>query len=158
MTSTLLLDRMTPASAFAWTFLSDRVMGGVSQGAAAIEEDAIRLTGKVSTENNGGFVQVRTALQGVPPAAQGLILRVRGTPQRYFIHLRTAQSARPWEFFQTAFDAQGDWRDLRLPFAVFEARGGVRDGLRAEAIRSLGLAAYGRDHEADVSLSALGLY
>ena len=43
-----------------WAYLADTVMGGVSQGRAEFSSDALRLTGKVSTENNGGFIQVRT--------------------------------------------------------------------------------------------------
>ena len=41
-----------------WVLVSDRVMGGISNGAMAREtvagRDAIRMTGGVSLENNGG--------------------------------------------------------------------------------------------------------
>ena len=43
-----------------WAYLADTVMGGVSQGRAEFSNGALRLTGQVSTENNGGFIQVRT--------------------------------------------------------------------------------------------------
>jgi len=153
-------DRMTPAGAFAWSFLSDRVMGGVSTGAAAFDDEAIRLTGEVSTKNRGGFVQVRAGIDAPwPEDAKGLILRVRGTPQRYFVHLRTATTTRPWQFHQAAFQATEDWRDVRLPFAEFVPQGGAHPAsVHPERVRSIGLAAYGRDHEADVSLAALGLF
>ena len=46
-----------------WVYFSDTVMGGRSSGAAErVNVDgraAIKLTGNVTTENNGGFVQVR---------------------------------------------------------------------------------------------------
>jgi hypothetical protein len=46
-----------------WVYLADTVMGGVSEGSANIidtpEGKAIKLFGKVSTQNNGGFIQVR---------------------------------------------------------------------------------------------------
>ena len=159
MSTILTLGEMTPAQTFAWSFLSDQVMGGLSRGAAAFEGEAIRLTGRVSTANRGGFIQVRAEVAALPEAAEGLVLRVRGTPQRYFLHLRTAAAARPWQFHQAAFEATENWRDVRLPFPAFEARGGAQpDVPRPETVRSIGLAAYGRDHEADVSLAAVGLY
>ena len=38
-----------------WAYLADTVMGGVSQGSAEFAAGALRLTGQVSTKNNGGF-------------------------------------------------------------------------------------------------------
>ena len=41
-------------------------MGGISQGQAVLEQEGemffARLTGNVSTANNGGFIQLRTNL------------------------------------------------------------------------------------------------
>ena len=46
-----------------WEFISDNVMGGISFGKLQfISEEGYtfaRLTGKVSLENNGGFIQFR---------------------------------------------------------------------------------------------------
>jgi hypothetical protein len=43
-----------------WTYFADTVMGGVSTGNATFERDAVgsfvRLSGEVSTDNNGGFI------------------------------------------------------------------------------------------------------
>ena len=48
------------------------------------------MTGRVSTENKGGFIQIRMELP-TPPSAEsaGVRLVVRGNEQRYFVHLRT---------------------------------------------------------------------
>ena len=47
-----------------WLYISDRTMGGISEGQAALEQDGkmffARLTGNVSTANNGGFIQLRS--------------------------------------------------------------------------------------------------
>ena len=47
-----------------WQYVSDRVMGGVSDGQVTLEQDGemyyARLTGNVSTKNNGGFIQLRS--------------------------------------------------------------------------------------------------
>ena len=59
-----------------WRFFTDRVMGGVSSGKVAfIREDGrvhAHMTGNVSTENNGGFIQMRLELDdGAPEDATG---------------------------------------------------------------------------------------
>lgn len=155
---------LAPAAAREWEFLADTVMGGVSTGAARREtvdgRAVLRLTGDVSTENRGGFVQMRSPVDGgLPDRAQGLVLRVRGNGERYFVHLRTRATVLPWQFFQAPFDTGPDWAELRLPWAAFTAKGGlVLGGLRPGAIRSVGLVAYGRDHRADLWLSDIGWY
>ena len=49
-----------------WSFFTDGVMGGLSQGTAIITSDndmpCYKMTGKVTTENNGGFIQIRQIL------------------------------------------------------------------------------------------------
>ncbi len=146
---------MTPVGAVQWRYFADTVMGGVSEGTAAFEDGVLRLTGTVSTANNGGFIQVRTDLpQGAPDAATGLRIRVRGNGARYFIHLRTRASRLPWQYYQAGFSAGASWSEIALPFAEFRpSGGGLPETPRAENIRSLALVAYGADYEADVSLS-----
>ena len=45
-----------------WEYISDNVMGGVSEGKAEIlDQDNnyfLRLSGNVSTKNNGGLIQI----------------------------------------------------------------------------------------------------
>ena len=59
-----------------WRFFTDGVMGGVSRGQVTFpQEDGqvyARMTGRVSTENNGGFIQA--ALDLAPRFAPDLIL------------------------------------------------------------------------------------
>ena len=53
-----------------WRFFTDGVMGGVSTGQIAFEEEAgspfLRMTGHVSTANRGGFIQARRDLTEPP--------------------------------------------------------------------------------------------
>ena len=48
--------------ALRWRLVTDTVMGGVSQGVLSRKtvaaRDAVRMRGDVSTENNGGFIQI----------------------------------------------------------------------------------------------------
>lgn len=158
-------DRIQPITreeAGAWSFLSDQVMGGVSEGAAAYAEENgtgfLRLTGDVSTENRGGFLQMRRAI-ALPAEAEGLVLRVRGNGARYYVHLRTSGLRMPWQFYQASFETSPDWREVRLPFSAFVPRGGFqRPDLRPDTVESLGIAAYGADYAADVAVAGLGVY
>jgi len=49
-----------------WNFITDQVMGGVSTGKFTVEAvegvKCYKMTGDVSTKNNGGFIQIRAKL------------------------------------------------------------------------------------------------
>ena len=147
-----------------WEFISDQVMGGVSTGRALREgkggDRVLRLQGRVSTENNGGFIQARLDLpQALPKNAEGIVLEVRGNAQTYYVHARTTGTLLPWNFYQASYEVSRDWQELRIPFSDFEAQGRLlRKSLAPEKIRSLAVVAYGRDHDADLSLRSLGYY
>jgi len=159
-----MIEDFTAAPETRWSYLSDQVMGGVSEGRARFgDEDGrayVRLTGAVSTENRGGFVQVRRPVDpGFPAEAEGLVLTVRGNGERYFVHLRTTGTLLPWQYYQAPFDTGPAWAEVRIPFAAFKPSGGLlRRALRPESVRSIGIVAYGRDHAADVSVAQIGLY
>ena len=154
--------RMTPDAS--WTYVSDQVMGGVSTGGARIETvdgtSHLRLTGQVSTANRGGFIQARIELQDAPPAqAQGVLIRVRGNGEGYFVHLRTGGTLLPWQYYQAPFATTADWVEVRIPFADFKPSGALLRGqIRPDSIRSIGIVAYGRDYTADVSVAEVGFY
>jgi hypothetical protein len=147
-----------------YAFFTDQVMGGVSTGAARVvgagDAPHLHLTGVVSTENRGGFIQARVRLPApLPEAAQGVVLRVKGNGGRYFVHLRTRGTVLPWQYYQAGFETTGAWQDLRLPFTDFVPSGALlRATPRPETVTSLAAVAYGRDHEADLSFRWVGLY
>ncbi|RDC71110.1 NADH ubiquinone oxidoreductase [Rhodovulum sp. 12E13] len=143
-----------------WRYLSDRVMGGVSKGAAEATGGAIRLSGTVSTENRGGFIQVRTELATpLDPAARGIALEARGNGERYFVHLRTRGTRLPWHYYQAGFATAPEWQEARLPFTSFRASGALLRGTpRPQDVTSIGLVAYGRDHEADLEVRSLWIW
>lgn len=149
-----------------WEYVADTVMGGVSQGqalrATLAGRDAIRLTGTVSLENNGGFVQIAFDLRedgGIFDASDwtGVALDVLGNGADYDLRLRTDQITRPWQSFRTQFTAPATWTTVQIPFATLEAH-------RTEArfdparLRRVGILAIGRVMQADIAVAGVRLY
>ena len=161
---TMLIDDFSPNSNGQWRYFADTVMGGVSDGSARIVQTdigpAAHLYGQVSTENNGGFIQIRTGLNGkAAQNAEGLRLRVRGNGETYYIHLRTSGSFMPWQYYFAEFPTTSNWTEVWLPFNSFKASArGMRKALRPRAISSLGVVAYGKDHQADLWVEEISLY
>lgn len=147
-----------------WDYFSDQVMGGVSEGRVSFEtaegQPVLRLMGKVSTANRGGFIQARTALDApLPDTAQGIVLTVRGNAQPYYLHIRTKWTVLPWQLYQAKFDTSTAWKEVRIPFTAFGPYGGLlRPTFNVGDIRSLAVVAFGRDHDADLSVRAIGVY
>ncbi len=147
-----------------WRVITDTVMGGVSTGQVEfIQEDGethAHMTGRVSTENNGGFVQIRIELSSPPPEnAAGLRLIVRGNNQRYFVHLRTEGTVLPWQYYQAGFEVTEAWSEVFLPFTDFVPSGWLlRSVPKPESLKSIGIVAFGRDHEAEVDLREIAYF
>jgi len=147
-----------------WRFFTDSVMGGVSAGRVEFlsrgADSFARLTGTVSTDNNGGFIQMRMVLPAPPPAGtRGVRLVARGNGQRYFIHLRTRGTILPWQYYQAGFDTGRDWQEIRLPLARFSASGRLlRATPRADDLESIAVVAFGRDHVAEIDIREIGFY
>ncbi len=147
-----------------WRFFTDSVMGGVSTGRVAFLKEGDRtyahMTGDVSTENNGGFIQMRMDLpDGAPEDASGVRLIVRGNDQTYFVHLRTGGTMLPWQYYQAGFKVTGDWGEVRLPFDAFKLSGRLSRAIPlADSIKSIAVVAYGRDHQAEIDVREVGFY
>jgi len=147
-----------------WDYFSDQVMGGVSEGRVAFEmvdsQPVLRLTGRVSTANNGGFIQARLKLDApLPDTAQGIILTVRGNAQPYYLHLRTKWTILPWQLYQAKFETSQTWQEVRVPFEAFAPYGKLlRQSFKISDVQSIAVVAFGRDHDADLSVRAIGVY
>ncbi|MGY6704582.1 CIA30 family protein [Roseinatronobacter sp.] len=154
------------ANGAVWEVISDRVMGGVSHGTITREElrgrPALRMQGRVSLENNGGFVQVALDLDPhgrMINASQwsGLELDVIGNREAYNLHLRTAEVVRPWQSYRTGFRPAPEWRTIRLPFTDFTSHR-IDAPLDLSRLRRLGIVAIGRSFDADIAIGGIRFF
>jgi hypothetical protein len=150
-----------------WQYVSDRVMGGISDGQVTIEQDGemyyARLTGNVSTANNGGFIQLRSGVSFANTEKdgknlKGVRLNVRGNGETYDIHIITNDRAYYGDYYSATFKADSDWKMIDLPFNKFERQRYNTLKLDAKNIRSFSITAYGRDFTSDVSVSTIEFY
>ena len=143
-----------------WAYLADTVMGGVSQGSAEFSSGALKLIGKVSTENNGGFIQVRTRINSSEARYKiGLKIKVKGNGDTYYLHIRNASARLPWHYYTVSFRTSEKWQEILIPFESFEKSATfMPKRLNTDTIKTIGLVAYGKDHEADVSIATVEFY
>ncbi len=149
-----------------WEYVADTVMGGVSTGQIAHEtvdgRKATRLTGAVSLDNNGGFVQMAFDLKADGSTFDaspftGIEFEVRGNDESYDLRLRTDQLRRPWHSFRTEIFATPEWQTLRIPFTAFEPH---RTDVTFDParLRRIGILAIGRVFDADVAVAGIRFY
>lgn len=155
-----------------WRGVSDRVMGGLSQGFIKRETDldgrvANLLTGHVSLANNGGFIQMVTDLAIDPGSINavdaseydGIELDVfcRHESRRFNVHLRTPGTLQQVSYRYThTLEIEGKWELIRIPFSSFEGYG-MQDmeSLDTSELRRIGIVAIGE--EMDVFLAVAGV-
>ena len=147
-----------------WQFFTDQVMGGRSIGKLDfLSEENIsfaRMTGDVTTENNGGFIQFRAQLgYKLMDSFEGIRLQVRGNNQDYFIHIRTKGSVLPWQYYGKKFFASSKWSEVELKFSEFQKSSSfMRKNFKPSSIRTIAIVAYGRDHKAEIEVSELKVF
>ncbi len=144
-----------------WQFISDQVMGGMSSGKVEFininNNLYARLTGNVSTENKGGFIQIRRKLEKSSlKGAKFIEITAKGNHQNYFIHLRTSGTLLPWQYYQISFKVVDDFKIFKLPINKFK-RSSVflSKQIIPENITSVGVVAFGRDHSADIYIKEI---
>lgn len=148
-----------------WEYVADTVMGGVSTGQIApVQVDgrsAMQLSGEVSLENNGGFIQMAFDLDGGDAmdasGYDGIEMDVYGNGNSYELRLRTDALTRPWQSYRAAFVTAPNWQTVRLPWAAFEANK-TDAAFDPAGLRRIGVLAYGAEMQADVAVSAIRLF
>ncbi len=149
-----------------WEGISDEVMGGSSViTAIAVYSDSnavfLRMEGRVSTENGGGFIQARTRFpSGKLDASQwkGIEIRVRGREGPHEVHLRTPSCRMPWAYFGLPFQPPSTWEDIRFPFDDFSGNAVSPGPLEIGSILSIGLLAVRAEFSPCLDIARISLY
>jgi hypothetical protein len=170
VTTPALIDDFTSpqraSSGRSWRFSCDRVMGGVSSGRAVhsvIEgRRALLLDGRVSLDNNGGFVQVSLDLADAGGSLDasgftGLRVTTYGDGAGYALNLRTTDLSHPWQSYRSAFTAAREWEVHDLPFSSFAPSRTDRP-LNPARLRRVGLIAIGEERAVKVAIGDLRFY
>lgn len=148
-----------------WRLFTDQVMGGVSQGSLVLDKhhrrDCLRMKGQVSTQNNGGFVQMALSLNSDKrfdaSAFEGIILEVAGNNEQYNLHLRTTNLWFPWQSYRASFTATKQWQTIKIPFKQFTAYRTLNK-FRKDKLERIGLVAIGRQFDADLYVGLVKFY
>ena len=115
------------------------------------------LTGNVTTENNGGFIQIRRDLRSINLEDINLIkLIAKGNNQKYFVFLRTTGTKLPWQYYQSEFTVNENFNEFILPINEFKKSGMLMSSkINPKKITSIGLVAFGRDHSAELFIKEI---
>lgn len=148
-----------------WRLVTDQVMGGVSTGDLTLDHykgrDCLCMRGKVSTDNNGGFVQIALDLTKNGPYDasdyDGLELILSGNDEHYNIHLRTTDLWLPWQSYRFSFNATPEWQTIRVPFEHLEAYRTTKN-FHKDRLKRIGLVGIGRDFNAHLCVASIKLY
>ena len=144
-----------------WTYIADNVMGGVSKGGVefnSFDNDVhALLSGYVSTENNGGFIQIRRELKNIDLSrAKSIRLYAKGNNEKYFIFLRTTGTILPWQYYSHEFTVNEEYNEFIMPIKDFKKSGSLlAKQINPKKITSIGIVAYGRDHYAELYVKEL---
>ncbi len=168
---TLLLSDFSGAQAYVlagagWRGFSDRVMGGVSDASfskATVDgKSCMRLTGRVTRESNGGFIQMAmyfgsndAELDG--SAYKGIEMLLHGNNEDYNVHVRTAECGWYDESYRYTFFAKPEWQQLRIPWAEFKPNG-VKVALNSSRVNRIAILGWMREFQADIALARISLY
>ncbi len=152
-----------------WQGFTDRVMGGISDMQSGIRSDGtdfyLRMSGQVSLENNGGFIQVRLMLHPdqIPvdlSRYNGLELKVRGKGNSYYIFLRTRSTRFPWKFYLAPIPGlESEWQTVRIPWTAFKKGDfGTMPPFSPRYVTSLAIVAYKKAFSAEIEVSEIRFY
>ena len=157
----------TTSCGTSWSGYTDQVMGGLSSAILSREHEfygrtANVLRGRVSLENNGGFVQMATNLAKDPALSatvdasdfDGIEVDVLydGLEQQesFNIHLKNQACLRPFSSYRATFEVpHGTWTTVRLPWSKFAGHGpgASEKDFDCATLTRLGLVAIGKPME-----------
>ncbi|MFK7962034.1 MAG: CIA30 family protein [Phycisphaerales bacterium] len=105
-----------------WRVVLDGVMGGLSTGRLqGSGPGLLRFSGSLSLDNNGGFSQIRRAVdEGSFSGSDGVELLVKGDGRTYQFNIRVSNIRMMAGGFERTFETRnGEWTRVRIPYEDF---------------------------------------
>lgn len=159
----ILYNNQSTDTQHSWTMVSDQVMGGVSQGTMQTTENGVNLQGRVSLENNGGFLQIQwqvsnsisqTDLQNY----QGIFIEwCSEQDEDLELLLKSGQLWMPWQSYRCKAAAKPEWEKLYIPFELFQPYR-TQTRLNPKRINKFSVLAGGKEMDVNVTIRQFGLY
>lgn len=102
-----------------WKIVNDGVMGGISSSSIEITAEGHGLfSGKVSTQNNGGFASVRCSLSAIEITDKTKVcLRIKGDGKNY--QFRIKEDKNTYYSYITTFSTSGEWETISIDLNDF---------------------------------------
>lgn len=128
--SSLLFDESdkdsTLSTADDWQVTNDGVMGGLSQGSVSVDNKALVFSGKLSTENSGGFTSAFKKIPSLPERVNSVTITVQGDGKPYQLRVRSKVSGYDLAYkinFETEVDTLNTYTFMLADFeASFRGR------------------------------------
>jgi hypothetical protein len=120
------------------------------------------LTGNVSLENNGGFIQVALELDNRnrsfnADGYRGIRLWVKGNGKDYYVHLRSRETRLPWQYYSAAFETSAEWTKVELSFDDFKGQN-LSAELNTRSLSRMAIVAAKRAFQAEVFVGRIEFY
>jgi hypothetical protein len=150
----------------AWRTFTDGVMGGRSKGSSTREviesRKCLHLTGSVLLANNGGFIQMALDLNKSSryldvKKYKGIRMLVRGNGEDYYVHIRSADTWLPWQYYYMTFPTSDKWKTVELPFTGFKLDN-LAKPINTSKLASIGIVAAKKEFSADVAIASIEFY
>ena len=158
-----LFSNQSTASQNRWKMISDQVMGGLSEGNMQITEQGVNLQGKVSLENNGGFLQIQWPITDTVKATdlqnyQGIFIEwCSQQTETLELLIKSTQLWMPWQSYRCKATATPEWQTLYMPFEQFEPYR-TQTPLKPARMTKFSVLAGGKERTVNVTIRQFGLY
>ncbi|GLS89184.1 exonuclease [Psychromonas marina] len=126
-----------------WDVINDSVMGGLSEGHAQHEAQALRFYGLISTENKGGFSSTYSQLIHLSKQIDCVAITIKGDGNTYQLRLRTVVMGKEL-LYKVDFPTNANQTETyRFHFTDFKAsfRGSIIEDaptLKADTVTNVG--------------------
>lgn len=105
-----------------WRVLNDNVMGGLSSSQIDLTDNSMKIEGRVSLANNGGFSSIRSAFNSYDLSNYSAILiRLRGDGQSFSFTLETDRRWFYPYYKQDILLEDTQWHTVKLPLNMFQS-------------------------------------